>query len=163
MRNGMTTTRRIALGGAALALSGGALAFGAPAAAAEPEAVHLGRDRPAAEGADAKAPGYSEIQNRAKSNVRVGKNWCGDDTSPHPGGPTCGNDSPQQSLKPGEHSYESAYKDTDTFKVKGGCTMKVQWNWDGEEDADISTHTPKKTTWYKVSNHHDIDIESYKC
>ncbi|WP_433331812.1 hypothetical protein [Spirillospora sp. CA-294931] len=147
----------------------GALFFGAPALAqAAPQAAPATAAQSAAPDARpthaAKGGcsmwGCSEIQNRAKKRVWVARDWCGSASS---GKPCKG--TPKQKLYPGEHSYTSAYKDTDAFAVGGGCVMKVQWNADGQENGPIKTinRKGKKTKYYKVTDIQDIDIESYKC
>lgn len=109
--------------------------------------------------------GCSEIQNWSDRNVRVGRDWCGNGTV-SVGGPSCGGSGTgnlYKWLRPGQHSRTSAFKDTDTFGIIGGCTMKVQWNVDGQEDAPVSTYRPERTTWYRVFNSNDIDVEYYRC
>ncbi|MDA3644772.1 hypothetical protein LZ318_24375 [Saccharopolyspora indica] len=127
---------------------------------------------PAQAGADVRGQecgwgGCSEIQNRSHRDVKVGRDWCGDD----PAGTVkkvkwiCGKPSdkhPYQDLKPGEHSHESAYADTDTFRIDPGYEMHVQWNNDGEENGPVTVYGKKDhTRWVKVANNHDIDIEAY--
>ncbi|MER7013100.1 hypothetical protein ABT324_16895 [Saccharopolyspora sp. NPDC000359] len=111
--------------------------------------------------------GCSEIQNRSHRKVMVSRDWCGDDPAGAVKKKTwiCGKPSdkhPYQYLEPGEHSYGSAYHDTDSFRIDPGYEMHVQWNNDGEEDGPVTVYEKKGyTRWVKVANNHDIDIEAY--
>ncbi|GAA3953800.1 hypothetical protein GCM10023085_40400 [Actinomadura viridis] len=101
--------------------------------------------------------------------MRVGRDWCGSgDTGDFVKyRPSCSGQSGHNYykwLRPGKHSYTSAYKDTDTFAIMAGCTMKVQWNKDGQEDAKVRNYAAiGYDRWFKVGNDYDIDIESYTC
>ncbi|MGP3984418.1 hypothetical protein [Streptomyces sp. KR80] len=111
--------------------------------------------------------GCSEIQNLSRRNVRVARDWCGSGRngaiSNRSRGPQTCSRNKYKWLKPGQHSYTSAFKDTDSFRVGRGCKMKVQWNTDGQENGRFKTYRPSRTIWVKVSDNYDIDIESYRC
>jgi len=111
--------------------------------------------------------GCSEIQNRSHRKVRVGRDWCGSGgngairkyKAPCSGKP---GHNYYKWLKPGKHSYTSAYHDTDTFRIDAGYEMHVQWNKDGQEHGPVKVYGKKKyVRWVKVSNNYDIDIEAY--
>ena len=143
----------------AVSLPGQATATTGSATSAEPGA--------GARGEGCSWVGCSEIQNRSHRYVKVGRDWCGDD----PAGTVkkkkwvCGKPSskhPYDNLQPGEHSYKSAYHDTDTFRIDPGYEMHVQWNQDGQENGPVSVYGKKSyTRWVKVADNHDIDIEAY--
>lgn len=168
-RSNFTELGKIIAAGAGVAL---ALTLGSPPAnAASPTGHRTTATTPTDGTVDVRDKecsfGCSEIQNRSHRNVKVGRDWCGDD----PAGTVkkkkwiCGEPSgkhPYQDLKPGEHSYESAYHDTDTFRIDPGYEMHVQWNNDGEEGGPVTVYGKKDhTRWVKVANNHDIDIEAY--
>ncbi|GLW64484.1 hypothetical protein Arub01_27280 [Actinomadura rubrobrunea] len=103
--------------------------------------------------------------------MRVARDWCGSGgngtvvTEASRRGPLACRTNAYKSLRPGQHSYTSAWHDTDAFGVSGGCRMAVQWNLDGQESGPIKYYAPPRGTnyWVKVSNIYDIDIESYTC
>ncbi|MEC3891648.1 hypothetical protein [Nocardiopsis sp. LDBS1602] len=103
-----------------------------------------------------------KISNESSRSVRIGNNWCGDE-SVSVGGPSCGGSgtgSGYKWLKAGETSSKY-FKDTDTFGVIKGCT--ITGYWDSWVPGSAFAYTVDKTTWFRVRDPQHVIITGYAC